>query len=110
MTNNSDVSFLQFARFLKEKEDTTFQEVDRSRLSRDLFEDANPQRSVLPLYFFLTRGAECWMSVRQLKKAFNCGGDTIQRVRKAIQEKKPLEVPVGNGSTPSETTKHWLAS
>ena len=33
------------------------------------------------------------MTVRQLKKTFNCGGDTIQRVRKAIQEKKPLEVP-----------------
>ena len=73
MTAESDGSFLQFARFLKEKEDTTFQEVDRACLSRDLFEDANSQRSVLPLYFFLTRRAECRMSVRQLKKAFNCG-------------------------------------
>ena len=93
MSNNSDRSLFDFTRFLKEKGDDAFREVDDACLSPELFANPESQRSILPLYFFLTRRGESGMTVRELKKEFKCGGCLIQQVRKAIQEKKPLKVP-----------------
>ena len=93
MAKDGDSTLFNFASFLKEKEDEAFQEVDQACLSHQLFEDPECQRTILPLYFFLTRRAECRMSIRALKKSFNCGSDTIRSVRKAIEEKKPLKSP-----------------
>ena len=33
------------------------------------------------------------MSFEKMKRSFRCGADSIQRVRKAIEEKKPLPMP-----------------
>lgn len=93
MANANDASFLDFASFLKEKPDEAFSEVDQACLSNELFKDARCQRSILPLYFFLTRRAECRMTVRELKKRFSCGAELISEVRTSIVEKKPLKVP-----------------
>ena len=93
MTNDSDKSFFDFARFLKEKGDEAFHEVDGACLSPELFANPECQKSIQPLYFFLTRRGESGMTVREMKKTFKCGGCLIQQVRKAIREKKPLKVP-----------------
>ena len=76
MANDNDSTFLNFASFLKERVDEAFQEVDQARLSHELFADPDSQRSILPLYFFLTRREGCRLTVRDLKKKFNCGSDT----------------------------------
>ena len=93
MANDNDASFLDFARFLKEKPDERFREVDEACLSHALFQDPRCQRSILPLYFFMTRMGERRMSVRELKKRFRCSSDTISDVRTAIEERKPLQLP-----------------
>ena len=75
MTAESDGSFLQFARFLKEKDDTTFQEVDRACLSRELFQDPNAQRSVLhPYFFFFDEKSGVWDDRAPVKEGVQLWG------------------------------------
>ena len=92
MANDNDASFFDWVHFLKEKPDERFREVDQACLYHALFEDPRCQRSILPLYF-LTRMGERRMPVREMKKRFSCGSDTIDDVRKAIEERKPLKLP-----------------
>ena len=47
----------------------------------------------ISFYFFLTRNKERQTSVRELKKRFKCGAEQIRRVKKSIEEKKPLSIP-----------------
>ena len=86
-------AFFEFTRFLKEKSDDEYDEIDRSCLFDELFQSPECQRKVLPLYFFLTRNHDRQMSVRECKKRFNCGAELIRRVKKCIEEKKPLSIP-----------------
>ena len=91
-SNNSNI-FFDFPSFLKEDGDLEHEEIDKACLSHELFQDSNCLKTLLPLYFFLTRNGEEKMSVAKLKKTFRCGAELIRRVRKAIEEKKPLQVP-----------------
>ena len=90
----NNATFVDFVCFLKGEEDSEHEEVDWACLSHEHFNNANSQKTVLPLYFFLTREKERKMTVAQMKKSFRCGAEIIQKVRKAIVEKKPLPTPV----------------
>ena len=92
MANDNDASFLDFSRFLKEKPNEAFREVDQACFSNELFQDTGCKRSNLPLHFFLSRRGEFWMTVRELKKRFSCCAELIYEVRTSI-EKKTLKVP-----------------
>ena len=90
---SNEATLVDFVCFLKGVEDPEHEEVDRACLSEELFKDGNSQKTVLPLYFFLTREKDSKMTIVQMKKSFRCGAELIQKVRKAINEKKPLPIP-----------------
>ena len=100
MENDKNTPFLNFASFMKETPDEEFDEIDRACLSHELFEDVDCLKNVLPLYFFLTRNRDSKMPIAELKKRFRCGAELIGRVRKAITEKKPLQVRRRKGVNP----------
>ena len=97
MSDDDLTAFFLFTRFLKQQEEGEFEEIDTACLYEELFKSPTCQRNVLPLYFFLTRNGERKMSVRELKRRFNCGAELIRRVKSSIDEKKPLSIP---GKTP----------
>ena len=88
MDNDKNTNLLDYVSFVKEIPDEEFEEVDRACLSHELFQDADSLRTVIPLYFFLTRNRELHVPVVELKKRFKCGAELIGRVRKAIADKK----------------------
>ena len=93
MTNINNATFLDYAGFLKGSGQVGHEDVDRACLSREHFENIKCLKSLLPLYFFLTREKEKKMTVAEMKKTFGCGAELIRKVREAINEKKPLPVP-----------------
>ena len=93
MSDDDLTAFFLFTRFLKQQGEGEFEEIDTACLYEELFQSPARQRNVLPLYFFLTRNMERKMSVRELKRRFNCGAELIKRVKKSIEEKRPLSIP-----------------
>ena len=51
MSSYELTAFFEFPRFLKEKGDDEYDEIDRSCLFDELFQSPECQRKVLPLYF-----------------------------------------------------------
>ena len=93
MEGSATTMFFAFTSFMKGKRDAEYEEVDGACLTPELFEDTNCHKTLLPLYFFLTRNKGKKMPVARMKKTFGCGAELIQRVSRAIEEKKPLQVP-----------------
>ena len=96
----SNDNFFGFVRFLKGKCDQQRDELDSACLSQEMFKNEGYQRTVLPLYYFLTRNDDKKMSIDQMKRSFNCGADMISRTRRAIMEKKPIPPPRHNREHP----------
>ena len=93
MESNNTNLFFDFPSFWKEDGDLEHEEIDKACLTPELFQDSNCLKTLLPLYFFLTRNREEKMSVAKLKKTFRCGAELIRRVRKAIEEKNLFKCP-----------------
>ena len=55
---SNNAAFVNFFCFLKGVDDSEHEEVDRACLLLELFNDPNSQKTMLPLYFFLTREKE----------------------------------------------------
>ena len=85
--------FFDFTRFLRGEPDPRFEEIDRDCLFPELFQNAECREKVLPLNFFLTRYPEQKMSQEKMKKQFQCRAESINRVRQAIVERPPLQIP-----------------
>ena len=62
MSNTHNTTFLDYAAFLRGVRDANHEDVDRACLSQEHFEDGKCQKSLLPLYFFLTREKESKMT------------------------------------------------
>ena len=100
MQNDQIPTFLCFASFMKERPDQEFDEIDRACLRHELFQDVDCVKNVLPLFFFLTRNRHCKTPIIELKRDFKCGAELLIRVRKAIAEKKLLQVRGTKGVNP----------
>ena len=85
--------FFGYVRFLKGQRDPEHEEADSACLSREMFKSDDCQRTVLPLFYFLTRSPEQKLSIHKMKRRFKCGAELIMRTRKAIDEKKPVPSP-----------------
>ena len=83
---------LSFSLFLNGKSPPEYAEIDRICLSKDFFTDQFCIHKVLPLNFHFTRNREN-VPIATLKQMFRCGADLIYRVKKAIEERKPICVP-----------------
>ena len=91
--SNETNPFFEYARFLQGERNPEFEEVDSICLTADLLKDSVGQCKVVPLYFYLTRNRGPQMSIASMKKTFKCGADLIQKVKKSIEEKKPIGLP-----------------
>ena len=82
----------EYSLFLKDVSLPEFQEIDAHCVPHQLLNDAAGLRTVIPLYYHLTR-RNAKEPFAKLKRVFCCGAETISRVRKSIAEKKPLPLP-----------------
>ena len=82
----------EYSLFLKGVSLPEFQEIDAHCVPHQLLNDAAGLRTVIPLYYHLTR-RNAKEPFAKLKRMFCCGAETISRVRKSIAEKKPLPLP-----------------
>ena len=83
---------LLYSRFLKGESLSQFIDLDRSCIPSQFLHHSTWLRTILPLYYNLTRNGNK-MSIAEMKRVFGCGAALINRVRKAIVEKKPIPFP-----------------
>ena len=81
-----------YSLFLKGVSGPQFRDIDAHCVPRTLLNNAAPLRTVIPLYYHLTR-VNAKETFDKLKHMFRCGSELISRVRKCIAEKKPLPLP-----------------
>ena len=108
MENNNSPTIFDYIDFMKEQPDDQYYEVDHACLNHQLFKDADYVRTVLPLYYFLTRNPHGHIPIAELKKRFKVGAELIKRIRKAIDEKNHSMYAAEDRSTASEAIKLCL--
>ena len=83
MQQNNDHA--TYSLFLKGVSCPEFREVDARCVPRQLLNEAARLRTVIPLYYHLTR-TNPKEPIAKLKRMFCCGAELISRVRKSIAE------------------------
>ena len=63
--------FLEYTRFIHGEKSPEFEEVDSACLTAELLKDPDCQRTVVPLYFYLTRNKGPRMSFASMKRHSN---------------------------------------
>ena len=100
MAINSNAIFFKFVCFSKGKEDPEHEEVDRACLSQELFKDPICQKTLLPLYFFLTREKENKMTVAEMKRPSGVALISFKKSARPSTRRSLFPSPVTRGRIP----------
>ena len=100
MASNNNAAFIDFVYFLKGKVDLEHEETDRACLMPEHFNDVNCQKTLLPLYFFLTHEKESKMPVAQMKRRFVVAQSSFETSARPSSRRSLSPSPVTRGGIP----------
>ena len=83
---------LLYSRFLNGESLSDCIDLDRVCVPSEFLHHPTWLRTILQFYYHLTRN-DNKMSIAEMKRVFGCGAALIDRIRKAIVDKKPIPFP-----------------